>query len=219
MKKIGLQWVLKSKNTNKMKKSLYLLILVVLVSCNNKTENNTSENTKNDTETLENKVVTPKNPCDLFGTDQLVSVFDIQDASTIEMYARDQYGTKKQCQFIWPEEKGSVAGSQIMIDITSKTDDMGATFSRMLDLDLQNGLTARENNETIIIKPTPLENFGDFAYHWEQPSFQSVQKITFQVNDAYRVDITYNAHGTINASKDLIKSKLIEIGKTIKENL
>lgn len=201
-----------------MKKVVFIIVLAI-TSCNNKTENNTSENTKNDTETSENKVVTPKNPCDLFGTEQLVSVFDIQDASTIEMYARDLYGTKKQCQFIWPEEKGSVAGSQIMIDITSKTEDMGATFSRMLDLDLQNGLTARENNETIIIKPTPLENFGDFAYHWEQPSFQSVQKITFQVNDAYRVDITYNAHGTINASKDLIKSKLIEIGNQIKQKL
>ncbi|BCY28960.1 hypothetical protein [Flavobacterium okayamense] len=202
-----------------MKKSLYLLILVVLVSCNNKTENNTSENKKNVTETSENKVVTPKNPCDLFNTDQLVSVFDIKNASTIEMYARDQYGSKKQCQFIWTEEEGSVAGSQIMIDITSKTEDMGATFARMLELDLQNGLTARENNETIIIKPTVLENFGDFAYHWEQHSFQSVQKITFQVNNEYRVDITYNAHKSINASKDLIKSKLIAIGKTIKQNL
>lgn len=202
-----------------MKKSLYLLILVVLVSCNNKTENNTSENKKNVTETSENKVVTPKNPCDLFNTDQLVSVFDIKNASTIEMYARDQYGTKKQCQFIWTEEEGSVAVSQIMIDITSKTEDMGATFARMLELDLQNGLTARENNETIIIKPTALENFGDFAYHWEQASFQSVQKITFQVNNEYRVDITYNAHKSINASKDLIKSKLIAIGKTIKQNL
>lgn len=202
-----------------MKNSLCLLILVVLVSCNNKTENKTSENTKNVTETLKNKVVTPKNPCDLFGTDQLVSVFDIQDASTIEMYARDLYGTKKQCQFIWPEEKGSVAGSQIMIDITSKTDDMGATFSRMLELDLQNGLTARENNQTIVIKPKPIENLGDFAYHWEQPSFQSVQKITFQVNDEYRVDITYNSHGSIKVSGELIKSELIEIGNQIKQKL
>lgn len=196
-----------------MKKSLYLLILVVLVSCNNKTEN-----TKNNTETLESKVVTPKNPCDLFGKDQLVSVFDIQNASTIEMYARDEYGTQT-CQFIWPEEEGSVAASQIMIDITPKTEDMGATFARMLELDLQNGLTARENNETIIIKPTPLENFGDFAYHWEQPSFQSVQKITFQVNNEYKVNITYTAHKAVNAPKDLIKSKLIEIGKIIKKAL
>ena len=200
-------------------KLIQALMLLMLVSCNNKTESNSTENTNNATETSENKVVTPKKPCDLFGTDQLVSAFDIKDASTIEMYARDLYGTKKQCQFIWPEEKGSVAGSQIMIDITSRTEDMGATFSRMLELDLQNGLSARENNQTIIIKPIPLNGFGDFAYHWEQPNFQSVQKITFQVNNEYRVDITYNAHGTINASTDLIKSKLIEIGKIVKENL
>lgn len=184
--------------------TVLFLIMFVLVSCNNKTENNASENTKNETEVLENKVVTPKNPCDLFNAEQLVRVFDIKNVSTIEMYARDQYGSKKQCQFIWTQEKGSVAGSQIMIDITSKTEDMGATFSRMLELDLQNGLSARENNQTIIIKPTPLENFGDFAYHWEQPSFQSVQKITFQVNNEYRVDITYNAHKSIDASTELI---------------
>lgn len=159
------------------------------------------------------------NPCDLFDTQNLVDVFGIADASTIEMYAREQNGSKKQCQFLWPEEKGSVAGSQIMIDITSKAEDMGATFSRMLQLDLQNGLSANENGQTTIIKPTGLIGFGKSAYHWEQPNFQNVQKITFQVENNYRIDITYNAHNAVNISKDLIKMKLIEIGKQIKQKL
>ena len=200
-------------------KLMQALMLLLLVSCSNKPENKSTENTNNIPKTSSNKVATPKNPCDLFDENQLANVFGVADKSLIEMYSRDKYETTKQCQFIWQEEKGSVEGNQIMIDITSKTETMGATFSRMLELDLQNGLTARENNETIIIKPTPLENFGDFAYHWEQPNFQSVQKITFQVNNDYRVDVTYNSHRHINASTDIIKSKLIEIGKQIKQKL
>jgi hypothetical protein len=202
-----------------MKKNLYLLILVVLVSCNNKTENNSSENTKNDIETLESKVVTPKKPCDLFNSDQLVSVFDIKDASTIEMYARDQYGTKKQCQFIWPEEKGSIVGSQIMIDISCKSDDMGATFSRMLELDLQKGLTASENGKVITILPTSIKGFGDHAYHWTQPDFQQVQKIVFQVDDNYKVEITYTAHKQAKLAAEDAKNKLVEIGNLIQNKL
>ena len=204
-----------------MKKILSTVLLVLALGCNTKNESTNSLNDKKETETTTSSIknIKPVNPCELFNAEQLATFFDIADASTIEMYARNQYGTKKQCQFIWPEEKGSVAGSQIMIDITSKTEDMGATFSRMLELDLLNGLSARENGQTIIIKPTLLEGFGEFAYHWEQPGFQNVQKIAFQVRNDYRVDIMYNAYGAINASAAMIKNKLSEIGKQIKQNL
>ena len=199
--------------------TVLFLIMLVLVSCNNKTENNSSEKTNNSVNTSVNKVVIVQNPCELFDANQLANLFDIADKSLIEMYSRDKYGSTKQCQFIWQEKAGSVETSQIMIDITSKSEDMGSTFSKMLELDLQNGLPARENNQTLIIKPTPLEDFGNFAYHWAQPNFQNVQKITFQVNNEYRVDITYNTHGTNKIAASLIKSKLIQIGKTIKEKL
>lgn len=201
-----------------MKTLILILSLLLLASCNSKTKDATESEVVT-TEKESTSTINAVNPCNLFSSEDLVKVFNITDASTVEMYARDQYGTKKQCQFIWQEEKGSVAGSQIMIDITSKSEDMGATFSRMLQMDLQNGLSARENGQTIIIKPTLLEGFGDFAYHWEQIDFQNVQKITFQVKNDYRVDIVYNAHEAIYAPKDIVKTKLIEIGKTIKEKL
>lgn len=202
-----------------MKHILYTVCLLIAVSCNNKTANSAETPESNKNEQPEKAAIAPINPCDLFNKEQLTTVFSIVDSTTIEMFARDKYGDSKQCQFIWPDEKESIQGSQIMIDISSKTPDMGATFSRMLELDKQNGLTARENNETIIIMPTSLQGFGDHAYHWEQIDFQSVQKITFHVRNEYRIDITYNAHKHINMPKEEVKNKLIQIGKIIKQKL
>lgn len=204
-----------------MKNILNIVLLVALFSCTtkNKTEQETTLEatsiSKNDDEAIK-----PIKPCDFFNQDQLAKVFDIKDKSTIEMYARDNFRLNtNQCQFIWQEEKGSVKGSQIMIDITHKTPDDGATFSRMLELKLKNGLTARENNQTITIMPTPLEGFNDFAFHWTQPNFQNVQIIAFQVNNNYMVEITFNCHMGIEVSQEDIKNKLIEIGNQIKRSL
>lgn len=193
-----------------MKKIIVLLIVIAIASCNNKS----TENETNDT-----KAVKAQNPCELFDVNQLANVFNIADNSLIEMYSHDKYENTKQCQFIWQEKAGSIEASQIMIDITHKTENMGTTFSRMLALDLKNGLTALENNQTIIIKPTPLNGFGNFAYHWEQPSFQNVQKIAFQVDNNYRVVITFNCHKNIKVSQNEIKNRLIKIGTIIKEKL
>ncbi len=105
---------------------------------------------QSDNEVVSPIEILPVNPCELFDANQLASVFNITDKSLIEIYARDKYASTKQCQFIWQESVGSVKGSQIMIDISHKTEDKGAAFSRMLELDLQNGLTARENNEPLL---------------------------------------------------------------------
>lgn len=199
-----------------MKKGIALLVMLSILSCNNKT----SENAKDLLDTSSNKEVTPLKPCNLFNADQLASVFNITDKSLIEMYARDEFRTNtNQCQFIWQEALGSVKGSQIMIDITHKYEDMGATFSRMLELKLLNGMNTQENNQIVTIIPTKLDGFNEHAYHWAQPSFQNVQKIAFQVRNDYNVEIMFNCHEGISVSQDAIKNKLIEIGKIIKENI
>lgn len=206
-----------------MKSIVTTLAVILLLSCNNKTESsNTAETPSEKTTTVQksSKEVTPAKPCALFGKDQLVEVFNIQAPNTVEMYDKEKFRSNtNQCQFIWQEAEGSVKGSQIMIDISHKTKDMGATFSRMLELDLQKGLTARENNQTITIMPTPLEGFGDFAYHWTQPNFQNVQIIKFQVRNEYDVKITFNCHEGVTVSHEDIKNKIIEIGKHIQKQL
>lgn len=203
-----------------MKTIVYRIILLLLISCNSTTDKKESNTVDSKVKNTSAKDVKPASPCELFTSENLASLFEIKDASTIEMYVRDAFRENtNQCQFIWPEEKGSIKASQIMVDITHKYKDMGATFSRMLELDIKNGLTAIENGKTITIKPMPIDDFGDHAYHWTQPSFQNVQKITFQVENNYRVDITYNSHAGVNIQESVIKQKLIEIGQQIKKQL
>lgn len=200
-----------------MKSVLNTLIVLFLVSCNATTENSNPEENQTKVETTNE--VKPVNPCDLFSSAQLVAIFDIKDAATIETYPRDKYNTTKQCQFLWPEEEGSVRGSQIMIDISSRTEDMGATFSRMLQLDLEKGLSASEDGKVVNILPTKLQGFGENAYHWAQPNFQNTQKISFQVRGEYRVDITFNCDEGIQVSQELIKNKIIQVGEIIYQKL
>lgn len=201
-----------------MKKTISLLIIVLLVGCNSQTEDKKTENIVPSKTTSKN--VSKVSPCELFGTEELAKVFAITDKNLIEMYPREKSGSHtNQCQFIWQEATGSVRGSQVMIDITHKSEDMGATFSRMLELHLQNGLTARENNQTITILPTPLADFGEFAYHWAQPSFQQTQIISFQKDDTYLVKITFNCHQGLSVSSEEIKTKLIKIASHIHEQL
>lgn len=200
-----------------MKSLLITSIVLFLVSCNATTEKSNPEGNETKLETTTE--VKPVNPCDLFSSEQLVAVFDIKDPATVEMYPRDKYSTTKQCQFIWLEEEGSVKGSQMMIDISSRTEDMGATFSRMLQLDLEKGLSASEDGKMVNILPAKLEGFGENAYHWAQPNFQNTQKISFQVRNEFRVDITFNCHEDIQVSQALVKDKIIQVGKVIYQKL
>lgn len=201
-----------------MKSILNTLIVLLLVGCNATTSEN-SNSAEEQTKVETTSEVKPVNPCDLFSSAQLVATFDIKDAATIEMYPRDKYNTTKQCQFIWPEEAGSVKGSQLMIDITSRTEDMGATFSRMLQLDLEKGLSASEDGKMVNILPAKLEGFGENAYHWAQPNFQNTQRISFQIRNEYRVDIIFNCNEGMEVSQELIKNKIIQVGKTIYQKI
>lgn len=204
-----------------MKLYLTLLFALLLIGCNTNSEKAStpsSSDAKSSTK-VSSKEVTPAKPCDLFGKEELAKVFNIQAQSTIEMYTREGGMNTHQCQFIWQEEENAVMGSQVMIDISHKTDDMGATFSRMLELDLQNGLSASENGQIVNIKPTTINGFGDFAYHWTQPSFQNTHVLKFQVENDYSVKLTFNCHEGITVYQDDIKSKLIEIGKVIQQKL
>lgn len=200
-----------------MKKIINIIVVLTLISCNTKAEKLST--TETFTEEPSSKAIEAVKPCELFGIDQLASVFNIEDKSSIEMYDRTKSNTTKQCQFIWQEKDNAIQGSQIMINITHKSEDMGATFSRMLELDLEKGLSASENGKIIIIKPTPLEGFGDDAYHWEQLSFQNLQKIVFQVQNNYKIEILYNSHNGVNVEPNIIKNKLIQIGKTLNQQL
>lgn len=201
-------------------KNYLSILLLLIVSCNTKNEKATPNEAEEATPaTAISKDVHPIDPCTLLKSEQLATMFNIVNDSAIETYTRDMYGTTKQCQFIWQEEKGSVKGSQLLVIISSKEKDAGATFSKMLQLDIENGLSASENGEVINIKPTPLQGFGDNAYHWTQPNFQNVQKIVFQVNNDYKVEIMFNCHKEISIDQEDIKNKLIETGTLIKGKL
>lgn len=198
-----------------MKSILNIFLVVLLASCNSITD--TSNANQLNAENSSTNEVLPVKPCELFSTEQLAFVFNIQDKSTIEMYDRSKHSATNQCQFIWPEEKGSLKSSQIMINITRKTPDDGSSFSRKLELDLQNGLSASENGKVVIIKPKEIEGFGNFAYHWAQPNFQNTQKIKFQLNDLYMVEILFNSNTEVLPED--IENKLIKIGEILNQKL
>lgn len=200
-----------------MKSALKILIIVLLISCNNKTDKKNAIESKE--EVTSAKEIKTINPCDIFSSEQLVTIFNIQTPGNIEVNPKSKYGSTLQCQFAWYDNKETSKSSQVIIDISAKTSDMGATFSRMLELDLEKGLSGTENGKVVVIMPEKIDNFGDFAYHWQQPSFQNLQKISFQLDNQYRVDITYNSYKGIGLTSDEIKNNLMQIAQLIKQKI
>ena len=198
-----------------MKNIANIIILVLLISCTTKKENTNTNHTE---ETLEN-VVSEKvvliNPCDLVSMDDIASAFGV-DIATIESYARNPYPDTNRCEFIWNDPSEVTKASQIMITISSNLEmvDMPRKFSNMLRMDIEKGVMGTKQQ---IIKPTPIDDFGTNAYHWKEPDFQNVQKIKFQSNEAYLVEVLFTTSATVNSEE--IKGKLLQIGKNIKQKI
>ncbi|CAM3903896.1 MULTISPECIES: hypothetical protein [Flavobacterium] len=196
-----------------MKNIINVIVVVLLISCTTKKENvNSNEAT---TENVVSEKVALINPCDLVSMDDIASAFGI-DISTIESYARNPYPDTNRCEFIWNDPNEVTKASQIMITISSnlEMEDMPRKFSNMLRMDIEKGVMGTKQQ---IIKPTPIDGFGANAYHWKEPDFQNVQKIKFQSNEAYLIEILFNSSETVNSEE--IKEKLIQIGKNIKQKI
>lgn len=198
-----------------MKNIANIIILVLLISCTTKKENPNSntEEIKNEISVVE--AVKLVNPCDLVSLEDIASAFEI-DIATIESYARNPYPDTNRCEFIWDDPSDVTKASQIMITISSnlEMEDMPRKFSNMLRMDIEKGVMGTKQQ---IIKPTSIDDFGTNAYHWTEPDFQNVQKIKFQSNEAYLVEVLFTTSTTVNSEE--IKGKLLQIGKNIKQKI
>ncbi|WP_445710455.1 hypothetical protein [Flavobacterium sp.] len=198
-----------------MKNIANIIILVLLISCTSKKENTNSDNKEAAIENEVSEKVMLVNPCDLVSMDDIASAFGV-DIATIESYARNPYPDTNRCEFIWNDPNNVTKASQIMITISSnlEMEDMPRKFSNMLRMDIEKGVMGTKQQ---IIKPTPIDGFGANAYHWVEPDFQNVQKIKFQSNEAYLIEILFNSSETVNSEE--IKGKLLQIGKNIKQKI
>lgn len=198
-----------------MRPILNTILVVFLISCTSKKENTNSDNKKAVIEHEVSEKVALVNPCDLVSMDDIATAFGV-DSATIESYTRNPYPDTNRCEFIWNDPNDATKGSQIMITISSNLEikEMPSKFSNMLRMDLEKGVMGTKQQ---IIKPTPIDGFGTNGYHWTQPDFQNVQKIKYQVDEKYLVEVLFNAYKDVDASE--IKNKLLKIGNTIKEKL
>ena len=200
-----------------MKNIINVIVVVLLISCTTKKENSKEEINSNEatTENVVSEKVALINPCDLVSMDDIASAFGV-DTATIESYARNPYPDTNRCEFIWNDPSEVTKASQIMITISSNLEinEMPRKFSNMLRMDLEKGVMGTKQQ---IIKPTPIDGFGTNGYHWVEPDFQNVQKIKFQLNEAYLVEVLFNSSGTVNSEE--IKEKLLQIGKNIKQKI
>lgn len=196
-----------------MKNILSIVLVAIFFSCTEKKEDANSNIEINKQENLDEVVLI--NPCDLVSMDDIASAFGV-DTATIESYARNPYPDTNRCEFIWNDLNEVTKASQIMITISSnlEMEDMPRKFSNMLRMDLEKGVMGTKQQ---IIKPTPIDGFGTNAYHWTEPDFQNIQKIKFQLNEAYLVEVLLNSSGTVNSEE--IKEKLLQIGKNIKQKI
>jgi hypothetical protein len=88
--------------------------------------------------------------------------------------------------------------------------EMPRRFSNMLRMDMQNGVLSSKQQK---IMPTPVDGLGKNAYHWADLDFQNFQKIKFQKDENYYVEVFHNGNDVEDT--ELIKEKLLEISKTL----
>ena len=87
-------------------------------------------------------------------------------------------------------------------------------YSRMLEMDVLNGLMDRKQQ---LINPTAIGELGKGAYYWEEGSADNAQKIKFQVDENYMVQVLFNSN--FDTPYTDVKQKLVEIGKKLKQQL
>lgn len=198
-----------------MKNIANTILVVFLISCTSKKENTNSDNKEVAIENEASEKVMLVNPCDLVSMDDIASAFEIK-STTIETYARNPYPDTNRCEFIWNDPNDVTKGNQIMITISSnmEREEMPRKFSNMLRMDLEKGVMGTKQQ---IIKPIPIDDFGTIAYYWAEPDFQNVQKIKFQSNETYLVEVLFTTSTTVNPEE--IKEKLLQIGKNIKQKI
>lgn len=186
------------------------------MSCNTNKKETSSTVNETKTQTQPHNAIISVRPCELFTKELLASTFNIQDLSTIEYYDRRKYKTTDQCQYIWTASKSASNASQLIINITSNTHetDNPTPYSRLLAIDLEKGLIGTKQQ---IIKPIVIDGLGENAYFWAQPDYQDVQKIKFQVNNSYMVEVIYNSY--LESAQNDIKKKLCTIGTLIQNKL
>lgn len=198
-----------------MKNILNTIVVVVLISCTTKKESPNSNLQEEKVEVVSSKKVALISPCDLLSQADIKATFELEGV-TIENYARNPYPDTNICEFIWNNAKDVTKASQIIITISSnlEIDEMPRKFSNMLRMDIEKGVTGTKQQ---IITPKLIDGFGTNAYYWTQPDFQNVQKIKFQIDEAYLVEVMYNSN--VQIAQEEIKNKLIQIGQTIKQKL
>ncbi|UOX35575.1 hypothetical protein LXD69_08625 [Flavobacterium sediminilitoris] len=196
-----------------MKNILSIVLVAIFFSCTEKKENANSNIEINKQENLDEVVLI--NPCDLVSIEDIATTFGA-DVTTMESYTRNPYPDTNRCEFTWNVPQDVTKASQIMITISSnlEMEDMPRKFSNILRMDKEKGVLGSQQQ---IIKPTPIDGFGTNGYHWVEPDFQNVQKIKFQLNEAYLVEVLFNSSGTVNSEE--IKEKLLQIGKNIKQKI
>lgn len=198
-------------------KTIYLLTLLLALAACTESSSPAAEETNESTETgTTTNALSLINPCSIISTATIESTFDVAAPATLEMFERQPYDNMKQCQFIWSESEKSTKGSQIMVDIMVNMEgfESPTPYSRMLEMDLLNGLLDRKQQ---LINPTAIGEFGKGAYYWVEGSADNVQKIKFQVNENYMVQILFNSNFDVPYTD--VKQKLIALGKTIKQQL
>lgn len=193
-------------------KKLTLLLSLFICACGSESNTNSTESQA----TAEAQFALElKNACDFISATDVTEMFNIQTEG-METYAKTPSPNQTTCQYIWQGTASPTSGNQLMITITMNDEkaEMPRRFSNMLRIHLQDGIMGVKQEN---IKPTPTEGLGEYAYHWEQLSFQNTQKICFQKDENYLIEVMHNANEAID--NELVKTKLIEISKTLKIKL
>lgn len=192
--------------------AFFLLIMIAQLSCSSETKSETVESDTNSDKPTE---LVLKNACDIISVNDIAKLFTTEVAG-IETYAKTPSPTKSTCQFTWQKSDAPTSGSQVMITISlnDQKAEMPRRFSNMLRMDMQNGVMGSKQHK---IMPTSIEGFGENAYHWSELDFQNLQKIKFQVDENYYVEVFHN--GNTAGDAEATKAKLLEISKTLKSQL
>ncbi|MDP5121836.1 MAG: hypothetical protein NWQ46_09600 [Spirosomaceae bacterium] len=197
-----------------MKKVLFLSLITFSFACSSGTSTSETMDEATVSETTEEPIL--KNACDIISVDDFAKLFNIQATGEIETYARTPDPNKSTCQFLWQANAAPTSGNQVMITIMTNDEkaEMPRRFSNMLRMDIQNGVMSTKQAK---LMPTPVDGLGENAYHWAELDFQNFQKIKFQVDENYYVEVFHNGNDVDDT--ELIKEKLLEISKTLKTKL
>ena len=193
-------------------KKLTLLLSIFVCACGSESNTNSTES---QTTAEAQSALELKNACDFISAADVTEMFNIQTEG-METYAKTPSPNQTTCQYIWQGTASPSSGHQLMITITMNDEkaEMPRRFSNMLRIHLQDGMMGVKQEN---IKPSPVEGLGEFAYHWAQLSFQNTQKICFQKDENYLVEVMYNANEAVD--NESIKSKLLEISNTLQTKL